>query len=337
MSHEGSDEAVGSTIPVDLLAVVFLAAGVVFLTVTSGPTTSPVRILLGIVFVVFAPGYTLVSLLLPASTIDPAEVTVDSRGDGPPAVRTVERVVLSIGSSVILVPLVGVLLNYSPWGLRPTPMVVSIGAVTVVLSALAAARRWRLPPERRYRILLLEGLARERNRLVVFGSRLEIALSVVLVVGLLAALTGVGLALVTVDNGERYTEFYLLGEDPESGELVAGEYPTELERGEEAELVVGITNQEREPTTYTVVVLFERMAGEPGNKTVVERTEYARFERTLEHGETWEERHTIEPTIGGDRIRVTYLLYADSPPADPSADNAYRNLHIWIDISDRDR
>lgn len=335
--HEGGEEAIDGTFPVDLLAIILLAAGVVYLTWTSGPRTSTARIVLGFGFVFFAPGYALVSLLLPTSTLESDAIAANSDGTGPLVVTTVERVVLSIGFSVILVPLVGIVLNYSSLGVRPVPMVASIGALTFVLSLLAVARRLQVPSARRYGALSFGGLTRLREWVAAPDNRFEIALNVVLVVGLLVAVAGGGLALVTVDNGERYTEFYLLSEDSETGELVADEYPTQLTPGEEAELYVGITNQERERTTYTVVVLVDQMTGAPGNKTVVERTEVDRFQRTLEHGETWEGRHTVDPSVEGERVRVTYLLYAGSPPAEPSVDNAYRNVHIWIDVSDSDR
>lgn len=343
MSDEGSegpvargerDETIDVTFPVDLIAVVLIAAGVVILTWKSGANTSPVRVALGFGFVVFVPGYALVSLLLPASTSSADGIARDSCGRGPLAVTTVERMVLSIGSSVILVPLLGIVLNYSPWGLRPIPLVVLIGAVTFVLSVLAAARRRRLPPSRRYRISSSRSFTSLRDWVAASDNRLDIALNVGLVIGLLVAIAGVGLAVAIVDNGEHYTEFYLLSEDPETGELVADEYPTQLTQGQEAELHVGVTNQERKQTTYTVVVLLDRMTGTPGNKTVVERTEVDRFQQTLKHGETWERRHTIEPSIEGEQLRVTYLLYTEPTPSDPSVDNAYRNLHIWIDVSE---
>jgi len=52
--------------------------------------------------------------------------------------------------------------------------------------------------------------------------------------------------------GEQFSEFYLLTENPD-GELFADGYPEELERGERAEMIVGIENNEYEPTNYTVV------------------------------------------------------------------------------------
>jgi uncharacterized membrane protein len=35
----------------------------------------------------------------------------------------IERIALSLGMSIALVPIVGLLLNYTPWGIRLTPIV----------------------------------------------------------------------------------------------------------------------------------------------------------------------------------------------------------------------
>jgi len=31
--------------------------------------------------------------------------------------------------------------------------------------------------------------------------------------------------------------------------------------------------------------------------------------------------------------RLVYLLYRGEPPAEPRIDNAYRELHLWINVS----
>jgi uncharacterized membrane protein len=42
-----------------------------------------------------------------------------------------------------LVPLVGLLLNYTPWGIRLNPIVVSLTLLTVGLAMVALARKYR--------------------------------------------------------------------------------------------------------------------------------------------------------------------------------------------------
>ena len=53
-----------------------------------------------------------------------------------------ERVALSIGLSLALVPLVGLVLNYTPWGIRLTPILISLTILTVGLLAVASYRKY---------------------------------------------------------------------------------------------------------------------------------------------------------------------------------------------------
>jgi uncharacterized membrane protein len=63
---------------------------------------SPVRVVLGLPFVLFFPGYALICLLFPR------------KGD----LDGVERIALSLGLSIAIVPLIGLALNYTSWGIR---------------------------------------------------------------------------------------------------------------------------------------------------------------------------------------------------------------------------
>jgi uncharacterized membrane protein len=102
--------------------------------------------------------------------------------------------------------------------------------------------------------------------------------------------------------------------------------------------VLGITNREHERTTYTVVVELQRVERVPGpNNTtridVLEADELRRFRTTLDHNETWHQPYAVTPTIVGEDMRLTFLLYQGDPPADPAVDNAYRELQLWVNVS----
>src|SRR3972149_42796 len=74
------------------------------------PSAKPARIILGLPFVLFFPGYALMAALFPRKDdIDP-----------------IERVALSLGLSIAVVPLIGLALNYSPWGIRLDPILASL-------------------------------------------------------------------------------------------------------------------------------------------------------------------------------------------------------------------
>jgi uncharacterized membrane protein len=66
---------------------------------------------------------------------------------------------------------------------------------------------------------------------------------------------------------------------------------------------------------------------------VVDRQRLQTFELETEHNETWQRQHTVTPELTGDRMRLTYMLYRGAPPATPTTDNAYRELHLWVNVS----
>jgi hypothetical protein len=88
------------------------------------------RYVLGTIFVLWLPGYSFTKALFPAKPTDKSAGSLDS----------VERTALSIGLSLALVPIVGLLLNYTPWGIRLTPIVLSLFALTIIFATAAIIR-----------------------------------------------------------------------------------------------------------------------------------------------------------------------------------------------------
>jgi len=82
------------------------------------------RYMLAVLFTLWMPGYTFTKALFPTSVPDKLSESID----------IVERTALSFGMSLVLVPIVGLLLNYTPWGIRLTPLSLSLLTLTLVLS-----------------------------------------------------------------------------------------------------------------------------------------------------------------------------------------------------------
>lgn len=82
-----------------------------------------IRYILGSIFILWLPGYTLIKALFPKKEID-----------------NIERTALSIGTSIALVPIVGLLLNYTPFGIRLAPITISLSALTITLAVIAIIR-----------------------------------------------------------------------------------------------------------------------------------------------------------------------------------------------------
>jgi len=81
------------------------------------------RHILGSIFVLWLPGYSLIKALFPTKEID-----------------NIERTALSIGMSLALVAITGLLLNYTPWGIRLTPVTLSLLTLTTVFATAAIIR-----------------------------------------------------------------------------------------------------------------------------------------------------------------------------------------------------
>lgn len=322
-------------VPVDLATVV----GVVVLTnlIVLLPVVSdtPVRVIAGLVFALFVPGYAFIAALFPEAgsgpTDDDATVT-NPEAEGIDGIDGIERVALSFGLSIALVPIVVLLLNFTPWGIRLLPILVSLSGLTLVLTGVAAVRRWALPVEERFRVPYRAWLSAGRDELFSPASRTDAALNVLLVVSILLAAGSVGYAVTVPKEGERFSEFYLLTEG-EDGELVADGYPTEFQRGESRSLIVGIGNQEHERTAYTVVAELQRVERVGNDTRVRERRELRRFQPTLGHNETWHRQHEVTPEMTGERLRLQYLLYRGSPPETLNQSTAYREVHLWVNVT----
>jgi uncharacterized membrane protein len=97
-----------------------------------------VRVVLSIGFVLFLPGYAIIKALFPFS------VPIKT---GSEDIDRVERFALSLGMSIAFAPLVALLLNFTPWGIRLSSVTFSLLAVTVIFATAAMLREYRAKVE----------------------------------------------------------------------------------------------------------------------------------------------------------------------------------------------
>lgn len=91
------------------------------------PYLSYLRLLFGFTFVLFLPGYTLVKMLFGSKMLYSTLNKTDY----------VELAGLSIGLSTILVPIIGLVLNYTPWGITLETLVITLAALTGIFATSA--------------------------------------------------------------------------------------------------------------------------------------------------------------------------------------------------------
>lgn len=249
---------------------------------------TPVRIFLGLPSVLFLPGYSLITILFPRMN--------DLSG--------IERIAFSLILSLAIVPLLGLILNFTPFGIKLAPVFIILSTFTISLSLVAWVRRLKLPAEERVRVPF--------ERLLKFNlgqSVLDKGLSIVLIASIIVSSATLVYVVVTPKTGEKFTEFYILGSNG-----TASNYPTDLKVGEEGKLIIGIVNHEYENVTYSLEVIF--------NGSLI----YEELVFLIEN-EKRESPFTFIAIEKGEKQKLEFSLYRNQQI------ESYRTLHIWISIT----
>jgi uncharacterized membrane protein len=263
------------------------------------------RIVLGLPFLLFFPGYTLIAALFPKKE----------------SVGGVERVALSFGLSIAVVSLIGLVLNFSPWKIRLVPVLISLAVFAIATAGIAWYRREKLPPEERFTVSFnIKPLFKVKPPFW-YWQRESLAYNTVSLV--LALVVAVAIASLTymvatpkVKVGEKFTEFYILGLNG-----TAENYPTELRVGEEGDVIVGIVNHEQSRMSYRVEVWID---GEQAKLRIDGEDRYE-IDVELENAGKWEQVVGFVPQKAG-RQKVEFVLYREGEPyfKEPP--------YLWVDV-----
>jgi len=112
-----------------ILAIV--TATVVFIVPEDAYPIVYLKYVLVSMFILWLPGYTFIKALFPTKVPIPTSST---------EFDSIERIALSIGMSIVLVPIVGLLLNYTPFGIRLVPVTLSLSALALTFAIAAIIR-----------------------------------------------------------------------------------------------------------------------------------------------------------------------------------------------------
>ena len=114
-------------LPLNIVVIVLIVAIIFAL-------SGLLRIIFGLPVVLFFPGYVLVLALFPKKE----------------GMNGIERVALSFGLSIAVVPLIGLILNFTWWGITLESTLYSTASFIFVMSIIAWVRRKRLPERERF-------------------------------------------------------------------------------------------------------------------------------------------------------------------------------------------
>ncbi|HSF81727.1 MAG TPA: DUF1616 domain-containing protein, partial [Anaerolineales bacterium] len=226
----------------------------------------------------------------------------------------VERLGLSLGLSVALVPLLALVLDRLPWGLHLWPIV--FGQALLVLALLLAAfiRRLMVPFVEAYAPNLRPDLGAWWRGLMPLDRRLFLLVATAM---LFAGLAAAWVFLVPSD-AEFMTEFYMLGPDG-----LAEDFPRRAAPDQILAITMGVTNRERAGQSYRLEVWQVDPWGEG-------RRELIGYEQpfTLQVGETrqWEQLFRVQ--WAGQDQQFEFLLFTPGQP------EPYRRLLLWMNIQE---
>lgn len=266
----------------DLLLSIGLTALTAVLVITFPDWRSPMRTFLGFTVVLLFPGYVLQVLLFP------------KKGD----VDGVERLALTLGLSIVLIPFVGLMLNYTPWGIRLTPTAIGLTLAVTLLGAAGYGRRQTLSSGEAF--FLDPRLPAVRKGMLLFA----------LVVAVGGAVPSLAVVLRPAPND---TAFYVLGKN---GRLE--NYPRTLTPGERFQLTLGITNRSAASQTYTIRFPFEKKY----DHLLVPM---------LKPGATWQVPVSLTAPPGNGKTELDFDLYRSD------TSRLYRHLRLFVQIQPQAR
>lgn len=287
-------------IPSDIRVVIALVIlTCIFITIPTLSNT-PIRTALGLPMVLFLPGYALIAALFP----------------GKDDLDGIERLALSFGLSIAVVPLIGLALNYTPWGIRLFPILISLSAFTVIMCAVAVFRRNNLPEDDKFTVPFYSVYVSAKEEISKKPeNKIDRILTILLVISIVASIVTLAYVVVTPKEGEKFTEFYILGPDG-----MADNYPTDLQFGQSGTVIIGIVNHEYADTEYSMKLMLEN------NSQIMEQDLH---QIILQHNQTWEKEVTFTPASVGEDRKLQFLLYKDN-----NMTESYRDLHLWVDVKE---
>jgi uncharacterized membrane protein len=282
----------------DLILILVISVTGLAFAIVPQLSSSIIRPVIEIAILLFVPGYCALAVIFPRKADLPG----------------FERLALSFGLSVAVVPLLAYGLAVTSWGLSVQSVATGIFLFIVAGTALAYARRYALPLEERFSVRFMTVIPAMRTLRPRTNSQLHSVLAILLVFSILFSVSALAYAILTPEPHENFTELYLFG--PE-GEMRG--YPTNFSLGQQKPVIVAVANHENRDVNYTLVVNL--------NDTRTSSTLYSQ-NITVANGQTWQRTILLKPDRTGNSERIDFLLYRDGNMVTP-----YRQTFLLANVT----
>jgi uncharacterized membrane protein len=307
----------GRKYPTDLLLVMLFS---ILSTVCALilPDGNVLRIIFGIPLLIFLPGYSLVSVLWPG--INQSKIQLDEPHKTGKGLDNVERVMFSIGLSIVIIPIIGLILNYVS-SITLLPILLSLQAITLVSSLLGWYIRNSLPEDARYFVSFAFLWNFKSNEV----KKAEKNLTAMLISCIFIVASTLMYMIVSPPNDGQYSEFYLLNQNRTLEGL-----PNNLTVNETGTVVITIHNLENELTDYRIIAGVENITNpttyvSAGSQIELVMGQYTATNISLDDSAKFEQEYTFHFSTPG-RYRIVWNLLIDGQETD------YK-LHLWVNVA----
>lgn len=290
-------------IPSDLLIVLLWTIFTFIFTAVPALNNTVLKSILGTVAILFIPGYMLIAALFPKRTLG-----------------NVERIALSLGSNIVVVPLLGLILNFT-FGIGPVPVLIALCLYTIIMILIVIYQRGKLSDDERFSVNIQSVYEIVNNGLFRPKDRKDTILTVILVFSIISAMGMMYFAITTPKIGEKFTEFYVLNSSEKA------QYPANLKLDTPATFIIGVTNHEYADVDYIVQTVFDKDI--MGSENV-----------TLKHNDSWKKDITFTPNKEGSDSKIEFLLFKenDTGSTENNIENMgndtepYRKLYLYVNV-----
>ena len=299
-----------------------------------------VRTVLGLIVILFIPGYLLIFVLFPSKKTEEG-------------INVIERITLSFGTSMAIVGLIGFAILIISGKIELEYALLSIFIFEISMGVASLYRWFITSPDERIVVSINVSLTKIKDGFK-FNGKLDKLLIVVLITLMLITVTLFIFVITKPRTGGEFTGFYLFGSDRSITNL-----PNNINSGENVTIIIGVTNHEYQTISYTIEVWLINQTitfNKSTNKYMITYNNAWFMDKiniTLDHTDInseekwkpqWQYDYTFNITKKGQNLTLVFLLFTNHTKSyDYNKDykdeieqkilNAYEKLYLWINVN----